>query len=121
MTQTSRGSPGEEVQSLAECGSVWGCPQDLPSIALEARAGSLLAIRRAPAHLDAPMPKGRPGLLPGTVGHTCGSSGYQEGRGQSSLSTLPMIFSSKTGRMASSSRTSSNTTPQSNSSLTFLK
>lgn len=41
--------------------------------------------------------------------------------GQSTFSTLPMIFSSKTGRTASSSRTSSNTTPQSNSSLTFLK
>lgn len=41
--------------------------------------------------------------------------------GQSTFSTLPMIFSSKTGKMASSSRTSSNTTPQSNSSLTFLK
>lgn len=40
---------------------------------------------------------------------------------QSTFSTLPMIFSSKTGRTASSSRTSSNTTPQSNSSLTFLK
>lgn len=41
--------------------------------------------------------------------------------GQSSLSTFPMIFSSKMGNTASSSRTSSNTTPQSNSSLTFLK
>ena len=40
---------------------------------------------------------------------------------QSTFSTLPMIFSSKMGKMASSSRTSSNTTPQSNSSLTFLK
>lgn len=40
---------------------------------------------------------------------------------QSTFSTLPMIFSSKTGSAASSSRTSSNTTPQSNSSLTFLK
>lgn len=40
---------------------------------------------------------------------------------QSTFSTLPMIFSSKTGSTASSSRTSSNTTPQSNSSLTFLK
>lgn len=40
---------------------------------------------------------------------------------QSTFSTLPMIFSSKTGRTVSSSRTSSNTTPQSNSSLTFLK
>lgn len=40
---------------------------------------------------------------------------------QSSFSTFPMIFSSKRGKMASSSRTSSNTTPQSNSSLTFLK
>lgn len=40
---------------------------------------------------------------------------------QSTFSTFPMIFSSKIGKMASSSRTSSNTTPQSNSSLTFLK
>lgn len=40
---------------------------------------------------------------------------------QSTFSTLPMIFSSKMGRTAASSRTSSNTTPQSNSSLTFLK
>lgn len=40
---------------------------------------------------------------------------------QSTFSTFPMIFSSKMGKMASSSRTSSNTTPQSNSSLTFLK
>lgn len=40
---------------------------------------------------------------------------------QSTFSTFPMIFSSKMGKTASSSRTSSNTTPQSNSSLTFLK
>lgn len=40
---------------------------------------------------------------------------------QSIFSTFPMIFSSKRGKMAASSRTSSNTTPQSNSSLTFLK
>lgn len=40
---------------------------------------------------------------------------------QSTFSTFPMIFSSKIGKTASSSRTSSNTTPQSNSSLTFLK
>lgn len=40
---------------------------------------------------------------------------------QSTFSTLPMIFSSNTGSTVSSSRTSSNTTPQSNSSLTFLK
>lgn len=40
---------------------------------------------------------------------------------QSIFSTFPMIFSSKMGKTASSSRTSSNTTPQSNSSLTFLK
>lgn len=40
---------------------------------------------------------------------------------QSTFSTFPMIFSSKMGKMVASSRTSSNTTPQSNSSLTFLK
>lgn len=40
---------------------------------------------------------------------------------QSIFSTFPIIFSSKMGRIASSSRISSNTTPQSNSSLTFLK
>ena len=40
---------------------------------------------------------------------------------QSTFSTLPMTFSSKTGSTAPSSRTSSNTTPHSNSSLTFLK
>lgn len=45
----------------------------------------------------------------------------QRAKLQSIFSTFPIIFSSKMGKIASSSRTSSNTTPQSNSSLTFLK
>lgn len=75
---------------------------------------------------DTPRPAGRPLTRPQSRSEAPGSAlplpeQPQRRSGQSSLSTFPMIFSSKTGRMAASSRTSSNTTPQSNSSLTFLK
>lgn len=92
--------------------------------------------RRTPALLDTHKPGGLPGQAhcpASSCAHCtrasgqrgtglCGARGRSgQAAGQSTFSTLPMTFSSKTGSTAASSRTSSNTTPHSNSSLTFLK
>ena len=88
-----------------------------PSWTQRDRAGCLDKHTTLPAAAPTALP--RAGGLARALVEPGGCSG--QAAGQSTFSTLPMIFSSKTGSTAVSSRTSSNTTPHSNSSLTFLK